>query len=194
MTNRGHLIHYETWETYKIITLKVPQFSYSMSLFLQRIHNHTCFSPTERPNLAHIFQWLPEHLNFCTSVSGTRPAMINGPHLSRHHMACWLCPARQLCFRIMAALHSSPYHAMLVHLCDPPAVPLCQKGQQGRCRWKQSGRGRHCCTPVTRVCNRMAECSVSPTVISGGRTAVPPVCPCPCVRLRGTSGLRSSAD
>lgn len=74
---------------------------------------------------------LPEHLNFCTSISGPRPALINGPHLSRHHVACRPCPARQLCFRIMGALHPSPYHAMIVHLCDLSVKPLCQKGQQG---------------------------------------------------------------
>lgn len=74
---------------------------------------------------------LLEHLNFCTSISGPRPALINGPHLSRHHVAHRPCPARQLCFRIMGALHPSPYHAMIVHLCDPSVKPLCQKGQQG---------------------------------------------------------------
>jgi len=74
---------------------------------------------------------LLEHLNFCTSISGPRPALINGPHLSWHHVAHRPCPARQLCFRIMGALHPSPYHAMIVHLCDLSVKPLCQKGQQG---------------------------------------------------------------
>lgn len=74
---------------------------------------------------------LLEHLNFCTSISGPRPGLINGPHLSRHHVAHRPCPARQLCFRIMGALHPSPYHAMIVHLCDLSVKPLCQKGQQG---------------------------------------------------------------
>lgn len=97
----------------------------------------TPVSPQQKgsaPNLAHtalIFQMLPEHLNFCTSISGPRPALINGPHLSRHHVARRPCPARQLCFRIMGALHPSPYHAMIVHLCDLSVKPLCQKGQQG---------------------------------------------------------------
>lgn len=83
------------------------------------------------PMQALIFQMLPEHLNFCTSISGPRPALINGPHLSWHHVACRPCPARQLCFRIMGALHPGPYHAMIVHLCDLSVKPLCQKGQQG---------------------------------------------------------------
>lgn len=77
---------------------------------------------------------LLEHLNFCTSISGPRPALINGPHLSRHHVAHRPCPTRQLCFRIMGALHPSPYHAMIVHLCDLSVKPLCQKGQQGTVR------------------------------------------------------------
>lgn len=74
---------------------------------------------------------LLEHLNFCTSISGPRPALINGPHLSWHHVARRPCPARQLCFRIMGALHPSLYHAMIVHLCDLSVKPLCQRGQQG---------------------------------------------------------------
>lgn len=109
---------------------------------------HTCFSTAERwpPNLAHtalIFQMLLEHLNFCTSISGPRPALINGPHLSRHHVARRPCPARQLCFRIMGALHPSPYHAMIVHLCDLSVKPLCQKGQRGTVQVEAIGtRGR----------------------------------------------------
>lgn len=74
---------------------------------------------------------LLENLNFCTSISGPRPALINGLHLSWHHVAHRPCPARQLCFRIMGALHLSPDHAMIVHLCDLSVKPLCQKGQQG---------------------------------------------------------------
>lgn len=74
---------------------------------------------------------LLEHLNFCASISGPRPALINGPHLSRYHVAHSPCPARQLCFRIMGALHPSPYHAMIVRLCDLSVKPLCQKWTTG---------------------------------------------------------------
>lgn len=98
--------------------------------------SNTCYSTTERqsPNLAHtpfIFQMLLEHLNFCTSISGTCPTLINGPHLSWHHVVCRPCPTRQLYFGIMGTLHPSPYHAMIVHLCDLSVNPFCQKGQQG---------------------------------------------------------------
>lgn len=51
-----------------------------------------------------------------------------------YHGTMWhtgLFPARQLCFRIMGALHPSPDHAMIVHLYDLSVKPLCQKGQQG---------------------------------------------------------------
>lgn len=115
----------------------VGLFHVTAGQWLHHHHHHQTFSSTierQSPNLAHtalIFQMLLEHLNFCTSISGPRPALINGPHLSRHHVVRRPCPARQLCFRIMGALHPSPYHAMIVHLCDLSVKPLCQKGQQG---------------------------------------------------------------
>lgn len=121
--------------------------SKSTVLMWNRLQIHTCFSAKEVPILAHkalIFQMLLEHLNFCTSILGPRPALINGAHLSWHHVALRPCPARQLCFRIMGALHLSPYHAMIVHLCDLSVKPLCQKGQQGTV---QSEGARHCSMP-----------------------------------------------
>ena len=76
------------------------------------------------PHTALIFPMLFEHLNFWTSISGPRPALINGPHLSWHHVACRPCPSRQLCFRIMGALHPSPYPcndcASLWSICQAP--------------------------------------------------------------------------
>lgn len=162
MTNVGQLIQYKTWGgllgkehwTQHSYRAEHPLQAHPMTPLGSGSTTTTPVSPQQKgsaPNLAHtalIFQMLPEHLNFCTSISGPRPALINGPHLSRHHVARRPCPARQLCFRIMGALHPSPYHAMIVHLCDLSVKPLCQKGQQGTAQVEaigtRGGGGGHC--------------------------------------------------
>lgn len=147
MTNVVHLIRHETWgdpygdKKKKKKTVQSPDRASPIGTPALMVgqwlhHHHSYFSATQQqaPNLAHtalIFQMLFEHLNFWTSISGPGPALINGPHLSLHHVVRGPCPARQLCFRIMGALHPSPYHAMIGHLCDLSVKPLCQKGQQG---------------------------------------------------------------
>lgn len=131
-----------------------------LNIEAQPLPQHLSLHETEKtPNLAHtalIFQMLFEHLNFCTSISARSRALINGPHLSRHHVARRPCPARQLCFRIMAALHPSVYHAMIVHLCDPSVKLLCQKGQQGTVQGKPFGnkerlQHHHLCTVFKHI-------------------------------------------
>lgn len=87
------------------------------------------------PNAAQTFEFLYINLRASSCID-------EWFHLSRHYVAHRPFPARQLGFRIMGALHRSPDHAMIVHLCDLSVNLSVKTEQQGRV---QSGEGHTVC-------------------------------------------------